>query len=217
MREIAADRTEYRGDLLRDDIVAAGPMSLFTTWLEAAYQSGTPEPTATQVATLDVGPDGVVQPHIRTVLLKTVDEEGFVFFTNYESAKSHQMTSHPQVALHWYWSGLSRAVRVNGQAERLGRAASQDYFASRPRDSQIGAWASPQSTPLASRDELLEAYERQAARFAEEEQVPRPPFWGGWRVRPQRVEFWQGEPSRLHERLVLSLVDGQWHTQRLAP
>ncbi|WOP17349.1 pyridoxamine 5'-phosphate oxidase [Raineyella sp. LH-20] len=216
MHDIAADRTEYHGQTLEGVTSDTDPLALFRVWLEAAYDAGTPEPTAVQLATVAVGPDGRPRPSVRTVLLKELDERGFVFFSHYDSRKGHEIAAEPHVALQWYWPSLARAVRVEGVAVRVDRAESEAYFASRPRGSQLGAWASHQSRELGSRSELLAAYARAGEDFAGRP-VPCPETWGGWRVTPQTVEFWQGEPGRLHDRVEFCRDGSSWRTRRLAP
>ena len=215
MRDISADRSDYSGDLLDEAAVAADPLGVFDRWLEDAYEAGNPEPAAMQLATL-AGDDGTVRQRVRTVLLKGVTEGCFEFFTNGESAKGRELAAHPPVALHWYWPAIFRAVRVEGRAARLPRDRSEAYFATRPRASQVGAWASAQSRPISGRAELLAAYAAVERRFAGAD-VPCPPSWGGWSVAPDRIEFWQGEPNRLHDRLECRAADGTWTVRRLAP
>ena len=163
------------------------------------------------LATCDGG-----RPSARTVLLKSVSAAGFVFFTNYQSRKGTEIAASPAVALLFGWYALHRQVRVEGVAERVSRSDSEDYFRTRPRDSQLGAWASAQSSVVASREELAEAYAAAEQRFAGQE-VPCPPHWGGYRVAPAMVEFWQGQPSRMHDRLRYTRVDAGWTLTRLAP
>ncbi|SDB80331.1 Pyridoxamine 5'-phosphate oxidase [Raineyella antarctica] len=216
MHDIAADRVEYHGQTLDGVNAATSPYALFRSWLEAAYEAGNPEPTAMQVATVALGGDGVPRPSVRTVLLKEVDERGFVFFSNYRSRKGREIEAQPQVALQWYWPALARAVRVEGTAVRVDRQESEAYFASRPRGSQLGAWASQQSAELDSRAELLAAYARVGEEFRGRE-VPCPEHWGGWRVPAGAIEFWQGEPSRLHDRVRFTREGTSWQLHRLAP
>jgi pyridoxamine 5'-phosphate oxidase len=152
----------------------------------------------------------------RMVLLKGLDERGFIFYTNYASAKGQQLTAHPWAGLVFWWAALERQVRVDGQVEKIDPAESDAYFQSRPRGSQLGAWASPQSQIVGDRQELEDNLARWEKQY-ENQFIPRPSHWGGFRVIPHRIEFWQGRPSRLHDRLQFNLLNGQWHRQRLAP
>jgi pyridoxamine 5'-phosphate oxidase len=171
-----------------------------------------PEPTAMALGT--VGDDG--QPSVRIVLLKAVDERGFVFYTNYESRKGRELLAHPKAALCFHWQPLERQVRVEGRVEQVSDAEADTYFASRARQSQIGAWASQQSRPLTSDEELEARVEELDARYAGVA-VPRPPYWSGFRVVPERIEFWRNRAFRLHERLLFERADGGWRMQRLFP
>lgn len=192
--------------------------SLATTWLEqfrrwfadAVAAPEVVEPNAMIIASAT--PTGV--PSARTVLLKGVDERGFLFFTNYHSRKGSEIAANPAVSLVFPWHAIGRQVIVTGTAERVDRAETEAYFATRPRDSQLGAWASPQSQVI-TRADLEAAFADAAARFPDS--VPPPPHWGGLVVRPVTVEFWQGRPSRLHDRLRYALVEGAWAVERLAP
>jgi len=194
-----------REDLDRD------PIAQFATWFRVAEREA-PLPEAITLATVDA--DG--EPDARMVLLKGVDAEGFRFFTNYESAKGAQLRAGAGAALVAYWRELDRQVRVRGTVERLGDADSDAYFATRSRDSQLGAWASPQSRPLDSRAELDRRLREAEARFAER-QVPRPAPWGGYLVRPRTIEFWQGQVGRLHDRFLYTRTGDGWRIERLAP
>lgn len=216
MHDIAADRVEYHGETLEGVNASTEPLVLFRAWLEAAYAAGNPEPTAMQLATVELDAEGVPHPDVRTVLLKEADERGFVLFTNYLSGKGRQIAAVPQVALQWYWPALARAVRVRGAAERVPREESEAYFTTRPRGSQLGAWASRQSSELGSRAELLAAYARVGEEYRGRE-VPCPPHWGGVLVTPASIEFWQGEPSRLHDRVRFVREGRGWQVHRLAP
>lgn len=184
----------------------------FQEWLEAAVSAGEKEPTAMTLATL--GEDGGVSA--RTVLLKDVSAEGFVFYTNCESIKGRQLAADPSAALVFHWKTLERQVRVEGRAEPVSEAEADAYFASRPRGSQLGAWASEQSRPMSGRTELLKRVAQVEARHFGGE-VPRPPHWSGYRVVPAMIEFWQGRRSRLHDRFRHVWRDGEWQTQRLFP
>jgi len=190
------------------------PIRQFEQWFEDAVATGIPEANGMSLATVDQ--DG--QPWLRTVLLKLYDERGFVFYTNYGSSKSKQIGEHPQVALLFPWVALARQVQVTGTASRVSTAESLKYFATRPRGSQIGAWASPQSRVITSRS-LLEAKVDQIKRKFSQGEIPLPDFWGGFRVEPATVEFWQGRESRLHDRFRYSRTKkgGDWQIDRLAP
>ncbi len=189
------------------------PLGQFQRWFEDAIVQDLPEPNAMSLAT--VGTDG--QPTLRTVLLKLYDRDGFVFFTNYESRKSIQIERNPRVALLFPWVALARQVHILGSARRIPSAESLKYFATRPRGSQIGAWASPQSQVITSRSLLEQKVAQIRQRFADGE-IPLPDFWGGYRVVPQEIEFWQGRDSRLHDRFRYRLDgSGGWTIERLAP
>lgn len=188
------------------------PIVQFGRWMEDALAAGLTLPNTMTLAT--AAPDG--RPSARMVLLKGFDHRGFVFYTNYGSRKSRELAANPQAALVLYWSRLERQVRVEGRVERLGEAESDAYFASRPLESRLGAWASRQSEPLASRAELerrLAELERQYAGG----DVPRPPHWGGWIVAPDAIELWQGRPNRLHDRFLYTHRGDAWERARLSP
>jgi len=211
--EPAGMRQNYteRGALLETDLAADWPAQ-FATWFAAAVDYGLPEPNAMIVATADA--EG--RPSARTVLLKGYDERGFVFFTNYVSRKGAEITVNPHAGLVFPWFPMQRQVIVAGAVERVSRAETEAYFATRPRGSQLGAWASPQSGVLPSRQAVDDAYAAAEQRFADAE-VPAPPHWGGLRVLPETVEFWQGRTSRLHDRLRYRREPGGWVVERLAP
>ena len=210
--DLAALRREYGARGLLESDVDPDPLAMFRRWFADAQNAGLHEPNAMVVAT--VSADG--QPSARTVLLKGLTEEGFAFFTNTASRKGHDLAHEPRCGLLFPWHPLERQVRVEGVAARLGEAEVAAYFAGRPRGSQLGAWASPQSRVVAGREELAASYAEMEARF-EGRDVPVPPSWGGYRVRPVTVEFWQGRPGRMHDRLRYRREDGRWVVERLAP
>lgn len=204
-------RQDYAKKELSENQCLDNPIAQFEIWLNEAITAEVHEPTAMNVAT--VGADG--KPQARMVLLKEVNEQGFVFFTNYASRKGQAIDANPFVALTFFWAELERQVRVEGQIFRLPENESDDYFASRPYTSRIGAWASEQSQIIESKNVLL----TRAAMFGVKHpiNVPRPPHWGGYVIAPERVEFWQGRPSRLHDRIVYTANHGAWTKARLAP
>jgi pyridoxamine 5'-phosphate oxidase len=210
--ELAALRREYGDSGLDDPDLAPDPVGMFRRWLHDAVVAGLHEPNAMVVATSS--PDGT--PSSRMVLLKGVDERGFVFYTNYASRKGRELDATPPVALLFPWHDLQRQVRVEGTAVRVPTEESRAYFSTRPRASQLGAWASPQSDEVASREALQASYDEVEQRFAGQD-VPLPPDWGGYRVAPAVVEFWQGRRGRMHDRLVYRREGEGWSTVRLAP
>lgn len=210
---IADLRKEYTRLGLNEADAATDPFTQFRAWFDAALQANLPEPNAMTLATAT--PDGV--PSARVVLLKGVDERGFVFFTNYESRKGNELAANPHAALVFYWPELERQVRIEGDVERVSAEESDAYFQSRPFGSRIGAWASAQSRPIEGRAWLEQRVAELEARYADGD-IPRPPYWGGYRVIPRAVEFWQGRPSRLHDRLRYTRQDdGSWRIERLSP
>ena len=189
------------------------PIKLFRNWFDAAIASGSrlPESMTLATATKDA------RPSARVVLLKQLDEAGFVFYTNYRSAKAKELDENPQAALVFYWVGLDRQVRVEGRIERVSAAESDEYFKSRPRESQLGALASPQSEVIESR-EVLEQRLRELEEEYRDREVERPSHWGGYRLKPEHIEFWENRPGRLHDRIAYDLqADGSWAIKRLAP
>ncbi|MFY9509481.1 MAG: pyridoxamine 5'-phosphate oxidase [Rubrivivax sp.] len=209
--DIADLRKSYERDALDEAASAADPLQQFDTWMQQALQGQLPEPNAMTLAT--VGADG--RPSTRIVLIKGYDARGIVWYTNYESRKGRELAHSPWAALQFHWVELERVVRIEGRVEKAGDAESDAYFASRPLDSRIGAWASPQSQVIESRAVLVANAAKVAARHALS--PPRPPHWGGYRLVPDGWEFWQGRKSRLHDRLRYRLADGHWLRERLAP
>lgn len=213
-------RVSYESGELLEDQLAATPLAMFARWFQDAMAAGLPEPNAMVLAT--AASSG--QPSARTVLLKQADARGFVFFTNLRSRKGSELSENPQVSAVFPWFAMHRQVVVVGRVELIGRDEVAEYFGSRPRSSQLGAWASEQSCVIKSREVLDRRYEEVSARFADGE-IPPPDFWGGWLIRAKTVEFWQGRTSRLHDRLrYRTLADGvgldddhSWITERLSP
>jgi len=208
---LAELRNEYTRESLDERSVDADPFRQFDAWMREALEAKVPEPTAMTVATIDAHG----RPAARICLLKGADERGFVFYTNYESRKGHDLAAHPSAALVFFWKELERQVRIEGTVETVTPEESDAYYRTRPLGSRIGAWASPQSARLASR-EWLEARWSDLSR-AYGEDPPRPAHWGGYRVLPEAFEFWQGRRSRLHDRVVYARADGAWSILRLAP
>lgn len=207
-------RRDYlKGGLNRADL-NADPIAQFESWLQQAVDAQlSADPTAMTLATVDTSG----QPSQRVVLLKALDERGFVFYTNYDSHKGRDIAANSKVSLHFGWLALERQVVVYGKAQRIDEQASAEYFHSRPRASQIGAWTSQQSQPIASREDLDAAFAATEARFADQEDIPLPPFWGGIAVQPQQIEFWQGRGGRLHDRFMYRRDETQWLVERLQP
>ncbi len=212
-KDIADLRLDYQQGSLEIHEVAAHPFEQFNTWFQAAVAA---EPSEANAMALSTSVNG--RPATRIVLLKDLDESGFVFFTNYESRKGQEIAANPWVSLTFWWSKLERQVRIEGKAEKIEAVDSDAYFQSRPRGSRIGAWASPQSEVIPSREVLADKVAELTKTYGEEAPIPRPPHWGGYRVVPDFMEFWQGRSSRLHDRIAYQLgEDGQWNLSRLAP
>ena len=208
---IADLRKSYERDELDETASASKPMAQFEAWLQQAIAAQVPEPNAMTLAT--VGADG--RPSTRIVLIKGLSEKGLDWYTNFNSRKGQELAGNPMAALQFHWVELERVVRIEGRVERIDDAKADAYFASRPLDSRLGAWASPQSQVISSRAVLVAQAARYASQFALS--PPRPPHWGGFRLVPDRWEFWQGRKSRLHDRLSYRLSEGQWLRERLAP
>lgn len=206
-------RKQYRSEIVDEGSLAEHPMDQFALWFQQAADSHLFEPNAMVVSTAT--PDG--RPSSRTVLMKQFDGRGFVFYTNYASRKGRELAGNPHVALLFPWHPIARQVIVTGTAARIGRDETAAYFRSRPHGSQLGAWASEQSSVIGSRAELDRRYAELEARYPEDEQVPVPPEWGGLRVVPEAVEFWQGHENRMHDRLRYVLDGGKWRVERLCP
>ena len=210
---LASIRQEYTKGGLRESELPDNPFLLFSQWLQEAIDSKVDEPTAMLVGT--VSPEG--KPSTRTVLLKDLHDDKFIFYSNYESRKGRQLSQNPELSLSFLWLQLERQVIIEGTAEKVPPDESDQYFKKRPYKSRIGARISPQSQPIGSRMQLIRAFIREAARWIGKE-VERPAHWGGYAVIPERIEFWQGRPNRLHDRIVYTLQpDGHWKKERLAP
>lgn len=205
-------RREYLLGGLRREHLLPDPIAQFELWLEQAITGQLPDPTAMVLATVDSNS----RPEQRIVLLKSVDEKGFVFFTNFSSAKAQHIAQNPYVSLLFPWHMMERQVRICGKTEKISTSESLQYFLTRPKESQLAAWASHQSQRISSRQLLLQQFEAMKQKFGQG-QVPLPDFWGGFRVTPDRCEFWQGGANRLHDRFEYRLEQNSWHIHRLAP
>ena len=210
-QELADIRRDFSSKGLDESAVDPDPLVQFGRWMNDALVSEIPDPNAMTLAT--VGEDG--RPDARVVLLKFYGPEGFAFFTNYESKKGRDLAANPFAALHFFWPQLDRQVAIYGPAEKTSREESEKYFTSRPVDSRIGAWASNQSSVIGSRGFLEERFSEFKEKYGDD--VPLPDFWGGFRITPERFEFWQGRQNRLHDRLVYSKAGSAWKIERLSP
>jgi pyridoxamine 5'-phosphate oxidase len=209
---IANTRTDYLQASLDEEKAGDNPIVFFKQWYGEATNAMVNEINAMTLAT--VGEDG--KPHARIVLLKAVDDDGFVFFTNYHSQKGKDLETHPHAALVFFWNELERQVRIEGRVEKISEEESTAYFESRPEGSRIGAWSSPQSSIIKTRDILEENYSHFTEKF-KDGNIPKPPHWGGYRVIAEKIEFWQGRSSRMHDRIQFFLENSIWKLRRLAP
>ena len=210
--ELSNLRREYCQGKLSESDVNSNPFAQFEFWLQQVIDAKLPDPTAMVVATVD----GQGQPSQRIVLLKHCDDNGFVFFTNLGSRKAQELSKNPKISLHFPWHILERQVIVFGEVEPLSTRENMAYFLSRPKESQLAAYASHQSHPIKSRDLLMQGFERMKDKFSKGE-IPAPDFWGGYRVKPSKIEFWQGGEHRLHDRILYTKNGNQWNIERLAP
>ena len=213
MKELADIRKDYTKASLDISSIDKNPIVQFEKWFKEAMDSKVPEPNAMNLATIsETG-----RPTSRIVLLKGIQEDQFLFYTNYQSQKGKELDSNPECALNFFWPELERQVRIEGIAQRVDEQLSDAYFQSRPRASQIGAWASPQSTIIKDRQLLEDRVTEIEKRFEGQTKLPRPKQWGGFAISPFEIEFWQGRSSRLHDRLIYTKVDNEWAINRLAP
>ena len=204
-------RQDYARGKFDEKSLMTNPFEQFDKWFTEAVDAGAPEPNALVLSTAT--PDG--KPSSRVLLLKSFDERGFVFFTNYEGRKGEEISANPYGSMLFFWQSLERQVRIDGRIEKISTEDSEKYFVTRPYTSRVGAWASKQSRPLKSRYTLIKEVAKLMAKYPIN--VPLPPFWGGYRLVPEEIEFWQGRPSRLHDRFRYTLTDGLWTPTRLAP
>lgn len=212
-RDYHAHRQSYEMGALSDEFLQQNPLILFQQWMDDAFEKKVDEPTAMTLSTVDK----LNRPHSRIVLLKAFNEQGFVFYTHYASDKGVQIEFNPSGALTFFWPQLERQVRVEGVVDKMSSEASDSYFQSRPKDSQLGAYISQQSQTVASREELEQRMEQAKNQF-KDKPVPRPKHWGGYYLKPDYIEFWQGRPNRLHDRLSFSKQPNQaWLSKRLSP
>jgi pyridoxamine 5'-phosphate oxidase len=208
MRDI---RKQYLFSTLDEQNILPNPFEQFEVWLQEAIESDQMEPTVMILSTVDEH----AQPHSRVVLLKEFKLDSFIFYTNYEGHKAQQMTQNNKVSLVFFWPTLERQVRVEGLVEKISEILSTSYFKSRPLENQLGAWASPQSQLIRSQDFLEQQFQYYKQKFGTD--IPKPPHWGGYAVKPTSIEFWQGRANRLHDRLLFTKESGEWKISRLAP
>ena len=206
-------RENYDRAILDEAHIDPNPMKQFHIWFEEIRNEDILEPNAMTLSTIDK--DG--NPASRTVLLKGLEEDRFIFYTNYDSAKGNEIGDNPNVAILFLWKKLQRQVRITGKAVKVSKAQSEAYFHSRPKENQIGAWVSPQSRVIEDKNILMERKEVLIEKYKDADELPLPEFWGGYFVKPEMMEFWQGRPSRLHDRLRYSQVEGNWKLERIAP
>ncbi|MCP4313456.1 MAG: pyridoxamine 5'-phosphate oxidase [Bacteroidetes bacterium] len=212
-RDLGDKRREYGWDRLEKSDLPKDPMELFSDWLEQALQSRNPDPTAMTLSTVERNG----QPSSRIVLLKKVEEDKLVFYTNYHSRKSREIRAKTRVAVHFYWPELERQVNITGTARPIDDVDSDHYFKSRPYDSKITAWASPQSEVIPNSEYLEKEFEKYREKYHTADEIPRPAYWGGYAIHPSRIEFWQGGQRRLHDRIEYTKKDERWSSVRLAP
>ncbi len=212
-RDLQSIRRDYQFDDLLEEQAGNNPLSLFDQWLEAAIETCPDDPTAMTLSTVDS--DG--WPHSRVVLLKQRDDSGFVFFTNYDSEKGQQLAANNKACMNFFWPAMSRQIRIEGHIEKVERHVSTEYFATRPRESQLAARTSQQSAIIANRGELKSAYDAEVQKFQPTDKIPCPENWGGYLLTPNFIEFWQGRPSRLHDRICFVRHQDNWLRKRKAP
>lgn len=213
MTDFASIRQEYKKHELTEDLVSQSPIDQFHVWFKEAQNAGVTEPNAFTLAT--VGESGI--PSARVVLLKGIDQDCFEFYTNYGSLKGRELQDSPMASMCFAWLELERQVRITGYISKLSREKAEIYFQSRPRQSQIGAWASPQSQTIPSRDYIENRFEEYQQKFEGMNTIPLPDFWGGYRIAPTEIEFWQGRRNRLHDRILYTAAEDTWIITRLAP
>ena len=213
MNHVSDLRQNYEKSSLIESQVKSDPFDQFDIWFQEAIKSSVKEPNAFSLATISKD----MVPSIRIMLLKGFDKEGFIFFTNYKSKKATNIETNPSVCMNFFWDDLERQVRITGSASQIDHKSSEEYFHSRPRGSQIGAWASPQSQVIANREYLEQNLNSLMKKYDNSDIIPKPDHWGGYLVVPHQVEFWQGRPNRLHDRILYERESGNWNMKRLAP